>query len=66
LSTVEDVGAVPGEVAWIIAEVTALELPELVERRVAELRDRGCLIALADVAPGVLAAGPSVTSCRVS
>ena len=58
LSTAEDVGAVPGEVAWIIAEVTALELPELVERRVAELRDRGCLIALADVAPGVLSRGP--------
>ena len=53
-----EVGATPGEVAWIIAESTALEWPELVEARVAEWRDRGFLIALGDVAPGVLSRAP--------
>jgi diguanylate cyclase (GGDEF)-like protein len=58
LVTAAEVGATPGEVAWIIAESTALELPELVEARVAEWRDRGFLIALGDVAPGVLGRAP--------
>ena len=57
-STADDVGAAPGEVAWVIAEATALELVELVERRVAKLRERGFLIALAEVAPGVLGRRP--------
>jgi len=56
--TADEVGAAPGEVAWVISELTALELPELVERRVEHLRGRGFLIALADVAPGVLSRRP--------
>jgi diguanylate cyclase (GGDEF)-like protein len=56
--TADAVGAAPGEVAWVISELTALELPELVERRVEQLRNRGFLIALADVAPGVLSRRP--------
>ena len=56
-SMADEAGAVPSEVAWIISEVTALQLPELVERKVAELRDRGFPIALADVAPRVLSRG---------
>ena len=53
----DDVGAAPAEVAWVIAEAVALELPELVERRVAQLRDQGFPVALAEVAPGVLGRG---------
>ena len=53
----DEIGAAPGEVAWLIAEATALELPDLVERRVAQLRDQGFKVALDDVAPGVLRRG---------
>ncbi|MGO9964925.1 MAG: diguanylate cyclase [Acidimicrobiales bacterium] len=54
----DEVGAAPGEVAWVISELTALELPQLVERRVAHLRERGFPVAVADVAPGVLSRRP--------
>ena len=53
----DDVGAAPAEVAWVIAEAVALELPELVARRVAQPRDQGFPVALAEVAPGVLGRG---------
>jgi diguanylate cyclase (GGDEF)-like protein len=53
----DDVGAAPAEVAWVIAEAIALELPELIQRRVARLRDQGFLVALAEVSPGVLGRG---------
>jgi diguanylate cyclase (GGDEF)-like protein len=52
-----DIGATPGEIAWLISETTAIELPELVDRRVEELRGQGFQIALADVGPGVLTRG---------
>lgn len=58
LDAAKDVGAPPGEIAWIIPEATALELPGLVERRAFELRERGFLLALGEVAPGVLSRGP--------
>ncbi len=54
----EDIGAAPGEVAWLIAESTALGLSALVGRRVEQLRNQGFQVALADVAPGVLGRGP--------
>jgi diguanylate cyclase (GGDEF)-like protein len=53
----DDIGAAPVEIAWLIAEAAALALPELVNRRVEQLRDEGFQVALADVAPGVLARG---------
>ena len=52
-----DIGTAPGELAWLISEATALELPERVDRRVEELRGQGFQIALADVGPGVLGRG---------
>ena len=54
----DDVGAAPGEVAWLISESSALETPDLVGRRIHHIRDRGFQVALADVAPGVLGRGP--------
>jgi len=53
----DEIGATPGEIAWLIAEATVLELPELVDRRVGQLRDRGFQVALGEVAPGVLSRG---------
>jgi diguanylate cyclase (GGDEF)-like protein len=53
----DDIGAAPVEVAWLIAESTAIGQPELVGRKVEQLRERGFQVALADVAPGVLARG---------
>ncbi len=53
----DDIGAAPVEIAWLIAEAAALALPELVNRHVEQLRDEGFQVALADVAPGVLARG---------
>jgi len=50
----EEIGASPAEVAWLIAETTVLEKPELIGRRIDELRGNGFQIALAEVAPGVL------------
>jgi diguanylate cyclase (GGDEF)-like protein len=54
----DDIGAAPVEVAWLIAESTALILPDLVGRRVEQLREQGFQVALAEVAPGVLGRGP--------
>ncbi|MGA3353115.1 MAG: diguanylate cyclase [Acidimicrobiales bacterium] len=54
----DDIGAAPSEIAWLIAETTALDMPELVGRRVEELRGQGFQVALEDVAPGVLGRGP--------
>jgi len=53
----DNIVAPPGEIAWLISEATAMDLAELVELRVAQLRDRGFLVALADVLPGVLGRG---------
>jgi len=53
-----DVGAAPGEVAWLIAESAALDVPDLLGRRIDELREQGFQVALANVAPGVLGRGP--------
>ena len=54
----DEVGAAPAEVAWLIAETTALDMAELVARRVKQLRHQRFQVALADVAPGVLGRGP--------
>jgi diguanylate cyclase (GGDEF)-like protein len=54
----DEVGAAPAEVAWLIAETTALDMAELVGRRVKQLRRQRFQVALADVAPGVLGRGP--------
>ncbi|MGA2528789.1 MAG: diguanylate cyclase [Acidimicrobiales bacterium] len=54
----DEIGAAPVEIAWLIAEPTALEVPELVGRRVERLRGQGFQVALADVGPGVLGRNP--------
>lgn len=54
----DDIGAAVAEIAWLISESTALELPELVGRRVEQLHDWGFHIAIGDVTPGILTRGP--------
>jgi len=54
----DDVGAAPGEVAWLISESAALAVPDLVGRRIDELHNQGFQVALADIAPGVLGRKP--------
>ena len=53
----EEVGASPAEVVWLIAETTALEMPDLISRRMDELRANRFQVALAQVGPGVLERG---------
>jgi diguanylate cyclase (GGDEF)-like protein len=57
-TTADQVGATPGEVAWLIPESTALEIPGLVSKRISQLRARGFRAALADVTPGMLGRRP--------
>jgi diguanylate cyclase (GGDEF)-like protein len=58
LASAEAIGAASPEIAWLISEATFLERPELVRRRVEQLHGWGFLVAIGDVAPGVLSRAP--------
>ena len=58
LGSAEAIGAASPEIVWLISEATFLESPELVRRRVEQLHGWGFLVAIGDVAPGVLSRAP--------